>query len=177
MRWFLALLLCFVTLDTGRWISHNYIWFSKTETCTFVMGKISFKKIAICAFVAIITIFLYSLLFPPSEEKNLGNGFRFFGDHDSEIYYWALRDTMTVFIPPDVLSYVNTKQFILARQKPHQFDDAIYPKFYKYPFGRDTTYYWFVDKQEKILTGPLLYSEMVSFLQDKDLLQMLQKLK
>lgn len=141
------------------------------------MGKISFKKIVIWACVAIIALFVYSLLFPPSEEKNLGNGFKFFGGHDAEINYWALGDTITVFIPPNVLSYVNTKQYILARQAPHQFDDAIYKKFYNYPSGRDTTYYWFVDKQEKCLTGPLLYSEMESFLQEKDLLQMMHKLK
>lgn len=134
-------------------------------------------KIAIWAFVAIIALLSYSLLFPPSEEKNLGDGFRFFGGHDSHIYYWASADSTTIFIPPDVLSYVNTKHFILARQKPHQFDDATDPKFYEYPSGRDTTYYWFVDKQEKSLTGPLLLSEMASFLQEKDLSQMLQKLK
>lgn len=141
------------------------------------MGKINIKSVAIWLSVAIITFFFYSLLFPPSEEKYLGNGFRLFGGHDSEIYYWALGDTTTVFIPPDVMSYVNTKRYILARQKPHQFDDAVYPKFYKYPFGRDTTYYWFVDKQEKSLRGPFLYTEMESFLQEKDLSQMLQKLE
>lgn len=141
------------------------------------MKKICIKRIALWFFVAIVVLLLYSVLFLPYEEKNLGNGFRLFGGHDSEIYYWALGDTTTVFIPPDVLSYVNTKRYILARQKPHQFDDAIYPKFYKYPFGRDTTYYWFVDKQEKSLKGPLLYSEMESFLQEKDLSQMLQKLE
>lgn len=140
------------------------------------MGKISIKKIAIWAFVTIITFVFFSMLFPPSEEKDLGDGYRFFGGHNSDINYWALGDTTIVYIPPDVLSYVNTKEYLLARQKPHEFDDAIYPKFYEYPYGRDTIYYWFVDKQEKCLTGPLLYSEMESFLREKQLEEMLNDL-
>lgn len=149
----------------------------RAETDSFIMRKIRFKNIAVWAFVAIIVWFLYSSIFPPYEGKNLGDGFRFLGDYNSHINYWALGDSTTVFIPPEVLSYVNTKQYILARQTPHQSDDAIYPKFYSYPYGRDSTYYWFVDKQDKCLTGPLLLSEMESFLQKKGLSQMLQKLK
>ena len=143
------------------------------------MNKIDIKKIVLWTFAAItaiIVVLLYSSLFY-SEEKNLGGGFKYFGGHYADISYWSLGDTTTVFIPPHVLSYVNTKQYILVKQHPLQFDDAIYPKFYEYSYGRDSTYYWFVDKQEKSLIGPLLLPDMESFLREKDLSQMLQKLE
>ncbi len=143
------------------------------------MKKSCLKSIILWFFVALIVLLIYSVLFPPSGEKVLGDGYFYLEceGHTRHIYYMKEGDSTTVFIPPEVLSYVNTGIFILAKQKPNQFDEAIYPKFYNYPSGRDTTYYWFVDKQEKCLTGPLLYSEMESFLQEKDLLQMMHKLK
>lgn len=143
------------------------------------MKKICIKRIALWFFVAIVVLLLYSVLFPPSGEKVLGDGYFYIEceGHTRHIYYWKEGDSTTVFVPPEVILYVNTSRFILAKQEPNQFDEAIYEKFYKYPFGRDTTYYWFVDKQEKSLKGPLLYSEMESFLQEKDLSQMLQKLE
>jgi hypothetical protein len=143
------------------------------------MKKSCLKNITLWFFVALVVLLLYSVLFPPSGERVLGDGYFYIEceGHTRHIYYWKEGDSTTVFIPPEVLSYVNTSKFILAKQKPNQFDEAIYETFYNYPSGRDTTYYWFVNKHEKYLIGPLLYSEMESFLQDKDLLLMLPKLK
>lgn len=143
------------------------------------MKKIYLKRIILWFFIALVILLLYSILFPPFGEKVLGDGYYYIEceGHTKHIYYWNEGDSTTVFIPPEVLSYVNTSIFILAKQKPNQFDEAIYEKFYNYPSGRDTIYYWFVNKQEKYLIGPLLYSEMEFFLQEKDLSQLLHKLK
>lgn len=144
------------------------------------MKKTCLKSLVLWLFVAaLVVLLLYSVLSPPSGKKVLGDGYFYIEceGHTRHIYYWKEDDSTTVFIPPEVLSYVNTSRFILAIQKPNQFDEAIYEMFYNYPSSRDTTYYWFVDKQEKSITGPLLYSEMEYFLQEKDLSQMLQKLK
>ena len=136
------------------------------------------KSILLFSFIALVVLLLYTALFPPSGEKALGDGYYYLEceGHTRHIYYWKESDSTTIFIPPEVLSYVNTSIFILAKQKPNQFDEVVYEKFYNYPSGRDTTYYWFVNKQEKDLTGPLLYSEMESFLCDKDMIQILQML-
>ena len=143
------------------------------------MKKSCSESIILYFFVAIIFLLLYSVLVPPSGEKVLGDGYFYLEceGHTRHIYYWEEGDSTIVFIPPEVLSYVNTSMYILAKQKPKQFDEAIYEKFYNYPSGRDTTYYWFVDKQKKDLMGPLLLSEMESFLREKNLMEMLRKLK
>lgn len=143
------------------------------------MKKSCIKRTILCFFIALVVLLFYSVLFPPSGEKVLGDGYFYIEceGHTRHIYYWKEDDSTTVFIPPEVLSYVNTSRFILAKQKPNQFDEAIYEKFYNYPSGRDTTYYWFIDKQAKSLAGPLLYSEMESFLQERDLSPMMQELK
>ena len=143
------------------------------------MKKSSLKSIILWLFVAIVFLLLYSVLFPPSGEKVLGEGYFYIEceGHTRHIYYWEECDSTIVFIPPEVLSYVNTNFFILAKQKPNQFDEAIYEMFYEYPYGRDTIYYWYVDKHNKSLIGPLLLSEMESFLREKQLEEILDNLK
>ena len=100
------------------------------------------------------------------------------------IDYWRKGDTAIVFIPPEVYSYTNTRDYsytntrdyILAKQKPEQFDQTVYPNHYEYPYGRDTIYYWFVDKKGKKLVGPFLYSEMESYLKRNNLDKMFDEL-
>jgi hypothetical protein len=45
-----------------------------------------------------------------------------------------------------------------------------------YPYGRDTLYYFLIDKKEKTIMGPLLYSDMEAFLQEKNLERLLDSL-
>ena len=140
------------------------------------MVKITFRKLSVWSLFTFIVLFVFASLCSSPDEKGLGKGFTFFGDYNSHIYYWEKGDSLTVFIPPEVLSYYNTTEIILVKQHPHRFDEAVYPRFYQYPYGRDTVYYWFVDKNTKDYIGPLLYSEMETYLKDKDLANMLKKL-
>ena len=127
-------------------------------------------------FVSVFIVLILFFLFSDTGEKDLGDGFTFFEERPSMIYYWRKGDTAIVFIPPEVYSYTNTCDYILAKQKPEQFDQIVYAKHYEYPYGRDTIYYWFVDKKGKKLVGPFLYSEMESYLKRNNLDKMLDVL-
>ena len=135
------------------------------------MAKITYEKIVLLLSSLLI---LLCLFFYPSEEHSLGKSFTYF-ENPSFISYWNRKDTLQFEIPPVVQSYTNTKNYILAQQHPNKNDDYLFPH-YDYPYGRDSTYYWFIDKQTKELTGPLLYSEMELFLKDRGFLYLLMNL-
>lgn len=97
-------------------------------------------------------------------EVNLGKGFKYFEDTRG-IYYWRIGDSTSVEIPPIVMSYSNSRRFLLVKQRPTKYDNVIYQQI-SYPSGRDSTYYWLIDKQTKEVTGPLLFSEMQIILTD-----------
>lgn len=141
------------------------------------MGKIRVRIIALGAFLTLIVLLFFAIFFPPSEETDLGNGFVYYGGHSRDIYYWQKGDSTTVYIPSDVLSLINTNEHIFVKQRPRLYDEAINPKFYDYSYGRDTVYYWFVDKGTKELTGPLSYSEMEAFLKRINLEDMINMLE
>ena len=77
-------------------------------------------------------------------------------------------DTLKLIIPSKVISFNNTLTTILIEQQPDKYDNVIFPH-YDYPSGRDSTYYWFIDKQSNYYFGPVVYSDMKSFLCDKQL--------
>jgi hypothetical protein len=61
-------------------------------------------------------------------------------------------------IPPTIISYDYDRHFIVAKQKPKKFNEAIYDKMeYIYPLGRDTVYYWLIIKKKKTVFGALDY--------------------
>lgn len=135
------------------------------------------KKVIVITLLLILSFFLFILLslFLYTGETDLGAGFTIDEESPKMIYYW--KDTTIVFIPPEVLSYYNTTERILAKQRPRRVDERVYPKFFEYPYGRDTVYYWYVDKNTKDQIGPLLYSEMEAFLEKKGIILMLNKLE
>ncbi|MBQ7539801.1 MAG: hypothetical protein IJT13_01605 [Bacteroidaceae bacterium] len=145
------------------------------------------------AFFELFYVFLFvvaKLLFGPlsdGEDKDLGNEIHYISSSTSNGHIYSKMtwdysrgtwDSTCVFIPPAVLSsdYFITNDYILAKQHPNQFDGD-YPRFYQYPMGRDTTYYWLVNKKTKEQAGPLLYSEMELLLQEKGLERMLQNIE
>ncbi|MEE3417576.1 MAG: hypothetical protein VZR53_19820 [Prevotella sp.] len=68
-------------------------------------------------------------------------------------------------IPPVVKEYKYDKRFIVAKQLPEAFDYAIYDKMeYNYYLGRDTAYYWIIDKQKEEVWGPMDYNKYTSLL-------------
>jgi hypothetical protein len=102
---------------------------------------------------SLLCFFLFFTLMYNTELRNLGNGFVYDEEHKDIIG--------KIDIPPTVISYDYDKNFIVAKQKPKEFNEAIYDKMeYVYPLGRDTVYYWLIVKQEQSIFGPL---DFVSF--------------
>lgn len=63
-------------------------------------------------------------------------------------------------IPPIIMHYEYNDRYILVQQKPcKNREEAIYDRTYLYPMGRDTIYYWIIDKQKHSYDGPMLYKE------------------
>jgi hypothetical protein len=135
------------------------------------MDKVNKIKIVLLSIICIIVFFIWGA----REEHHLGRGFTYF-ESPGHVAYWKKGDTLHFDIPPKVLSYKNTWNTLLVKQHPRQYPH-IEDTPYFYPYGRDTIYYFFVDKRSRTVTGPLLYSEMESFLQERDLSQMLHNLK
>ena len=108
-----------------------------------------FIKITVsCALL--LCFFLFFSLMCDSNSKNLGNGF---------VYSAECKHILgKVDIPPNVLSYDYDKNFIVVKQRPKEFNEAIYDKMeYVYPLGRDTIYYWLIIKHEQKVFGALDY--------------------
>lgn len=106
--------------------------------------------------------------------QNLGRGFTYW-DPPKSISYWK-RNSFNFEIPPVIVSYVNTRNILLMKQHPQEYDNVMFSSP-NYSYGRDTLYYWFVDKRTKDVLGPYSYSEMVEVLEGKDLLSLLEKLE
>ena len=114
--------------------------------------------------VPILIIILVTMFFPLDSGMNrLGRGFVLFDNEPCFISYQNMRDSVRIDIPPRILSYKNSLNCLLIKQCPERIDNALFPH-YHYPYGRDTVYYWFIDKRKKKVTGPLRYDEMQSFL-------------
>lgn len=95
---------------------------------------------------------LLSSIFGGTTTKKLSGGYTYSSDHKHII---GATD-----IPPNVIDYVYDKDFILVKQKPKEFDEAIYDKMeYNYPHGRDSTYYWLIIVKNKVALGPLDINE------------------
>lgn len=117
--------------------------------------------------ILFLALFTISSLFCSSEQHYLGKGFKYF-EVPSSINYWRLGDTLHFDIAPDVISYWNNPNNILVKQHPLKYGDIMFQEPL-YPYGRDTVYYWFIDKRTKEVFGPALYSEMEVYLHDKQL--------
>ena len=67
------------------------------------------------------------------------------------------------------------KDMLFVKQHPSKYDDVMY-KTIEYKYGRDTTYFWLIDKCTKNVVGPILYSEMEAYLLKTNEYQLLEKL-
>ena len=133
-----------------------------------------YNNIAMGAYLVFVVVINELCTFNP-DEVPLGKGFTYFGS-PSHISYWNMDDSTIVFIPPNVLSYITIGNYIIVKQQPDQYDSALDPKFYVYPLGRDTVYYWFIDKHTKETSGPMLYSDLKLLLREKHQEILLQSL-
>jgi len=83
----------------------------------------------------------------------LGAGFSYYRDIKS-VLFWNVGDTTNRDIPPTVLAYKKNQQYIVIKQKPKEYENVMYPQ-YNYSAGRDTVYYWIINKNTKQVSGPL----------------------
>lgn len=134
------------------------------------MDKIKLRNTCIIILSFIILLAIWGI----RENHYLGRGFTYFED-PSFVSYWRFGDTIHFNIPPDILSYKNTWNTLLIKQKPRHFEHTD-DTHYEYYQGRDSVYYFFVDKKNKEVIGPLLYPEMEAFLQERDFVSLLNKL-
>lgn len=118
-------------------------------------------------------LFTISLLFN-SEAHHLGKGF-IYSEVPSYINYQRRGDTLRFDIAPDVIAYWNNPKNILIKQHPQKYGSIMFQEP-QYPYGRDTVYYWFIDKRTKEVFGPALYTEMEVYLHDKQLKKNLKQL-
>ena len=118
------------------------------------MGKIGLN---ICS---LFIIFLFSLLFAYCSDYSvhLGNNYTYAHEGIGGNRIFHEHPAKGGEIPPDVISYGYDKQFIIAKQKPNEFDSA-YETEYVYSLGRDTVYYWLIIKEEQKVFGPMDINE------------------
>ena len=125
----------------------------------------------IASFALIIIVwFTVSFLFYDGQEA-LGGGFYYFEEsrfinYSGYKYKHELGDTTDVFVPPMVLEYKKTHEYIFVKQEPPKYDDALYYGRVSYPYGRAVLYYWIIVKSSKELIGPLSMTEFQSKLQE-----------
>lgn len=135
------------------------------------MDKIRLKN------VLFLVLFVIVLLpFLDTGKVRLGGGFYYYDDGAYFIDYWKRGDSLQFTIPPEVLSYYNNRRILIIKQQPRECDYRMHSR-YDYPYGRDSVYYWYIDKRNKEINGPMLYSDMDSFLQNIHLEHKLKKLR
>ena len=98
------------------------------------------------------------------ENDNLGNGYTYYSEqqHISGGHE----------IPPRVIEYKYNDDIIIAKQRPMKYANIMY-KEYNYFMGRDTLYYWIIEKKVHRIIGPLDYKKfrkIVSQYNDKSLI-------
>ncbi len=121
----------------------------------------SYKRISLYVLVIFIILVLISVFFSLPPYKYLGNGYVYHSE-----YYYITGNTKEEHIPPNVIKYKNSSQYVTAMQVPlrniyqlhlpDEFDSLTYV------LDMDTTYYWIIEKQKHIVYGPLLWEEYVS---------------
>lgn len=118
-------------------------------------------NISVVLFFLIIFLVLVSPYFY-REEVSLGSDF-YYGSHKH-----ILGD---VDIPPRVLEYNLNDEYIIVKQLPKKYHDAIYDdKEYIYLNGRDKLYYWIIDKKNQDVIGPLDSIEFDKLLVENNIL-------
>ncbi|MBR0166922.1 MAG: hypothetical protein IJQ13_08610 [Prevotella sp.] len=63
-------------------------------------------------------------------------------------------------IPPIILEYRYNSEIIIVKQQPTKYKDIMYVD-YDYPLGRDTIYYWIIEKKTNSFVGPINYDKFL----------------
>ena len=135
------------------------------------MGKIK-RTLIILLFLCLCGLAIIAI-FRQSGQVRLGKGYTYYAP-TKHISYWKKGVSTDFDIPPTVLSYINTKAFILVKQKPHIPENDCFTH-YDYKHGVDTTYYWLIEKQNNIVIGPKLFPDLLTELEKKKLNNLIPK--
>ena len=109
-----------------------------------IKNIVSMLLLAIVFLIAWTTI---TLIFCDGSE-DLGGGFT---------YYPEQKMISGKFqIPPIILEYKYNSEIIIVKQHPTKYKDIMYDD-YDYTLGRDTIYYWIIEKKTNTLVGPVNY--------------------
>ena len=123
--------------------------------------NISWNLYLISMAIGIIGIIGYFIvrIYNPSTITKLGSNYTYYKGIDNIWYEYPQKRGEAIprqkeMIPSNVLSYNYNSNFIIALQKPKEYDEA-YDTKYAYPLGRDTVYYWLIIKEKQKAIGPL----------------------
>ena len=131
------------------------------------LKKIMRKILSLLFFLLVLLWFLVLFgLTSDTEIKKLGYGFSYASEHKDITGFYLPHKSKTSqpvrSVPPIILSYAYDDQFIIAKQKPAEYDNVMYEfngKWNDYFLGRDTVYYWLIIKKEHKVLGPLDYDK------------------
>ena len=87
-----------------------------------------------------------------NDNEDLGGGYTYFSEQKMISGKFQ--------IPPTILEYRYNSEIIIVKQRPTKYKDTMYTD-YNYPLGRDTIYYWIIDKKTNTFTGPIKYDEFL----------------
>ena len=109
-------------------------------------------------FLLIIIILFIHLCGCSDSSKELGGNYflRIEGEHTNEILN---RSPNRKGVPPDVIRYNYNNDFIIAEQKPNQYNDIMHDDSVNYKYGRKNLYYWVIFKKSNFCIGPLNEAE------------------
>jgi len=114
---------------------------------------LDYKIRFVVGIIGVITVFIARQC-NPSTYTDLGSNYTYSNGYIVQIYGKNLNLKKGGEIPSNVISYNYNRRFIVAKQKPKEYDEA-WETEYIYPLGRDTVYYWLIIKGKKEVLGPL----------------------
>ena len=93
----------------------------------------------------------------------LGRDYICYEEHQSDVRIYH-NEKPHFEIPSNITDYKNTIDWILVRQIPSEekYQNKAFGSFILYPAGKDTVYYWIVDKKNHQAYGPLFYDDYLN---------------
>lgn len=126
------------------------------------------KRVLCFMAFAVLAIFSLAIVSCGNDNEDLGGGYT---------YYFEQKMIDGKYqIPPTILEYKYNPDIIIVKQRPTKYRDIMYID-YNYPLGRDTIYYWIIEKKTNTLTGPVNYDEFLKEISKYDEYECLSKCK
>lgn len=123
------------------------------------MDKINFLNVTI-SLIILFSLFSFISLFINYDNIELGNGF---------VYNEERKDILgKIDIPPQIISYERDEKYVIVKQLPSKYHNVIYNKIhYEYTNGRNSIYYWLIEKNKQNVMGPMDSLDFIRILKEK----------